>query len=410
MEGIAQPAPEYPALRLVEAFPVESNGEQLLCLRDPEHLAENIVLLHPAAGLILTLFDGRHSLEEVQAAFLRRTGQKVEVAQLRQLVADLDRQLFLDSPRFRQVREQIEADFRQAPLRSMAHAGKAYEDDPAVLGKRLDDYMRGAPSAEGKVRGIIAPHIDYGRGGRAYGTIYGALKTAEPHDIYVVLGTCHAPMRHLFTATPKAFDTPLGAMQTDREFVARLAKAYGPTLLDDERAHRTEHSIELQTVFLRRLQPHARIVPILVGSFHRMVQSGTSPWETPAVREFVEALQSVAQACGQSVCYVAAADLAHIGTRFGDPEPATESLMQWVAQEDALSLQAAAAVNAEGWFASNAKDGDRRRVCGLSPVYTFLKVLGDDVHGRLLRYEQCNEPTGSNNVTIASVAYYEKTA
>jgi hypothetical protein len=216
-------------------------------------------------------------------------------------------------------------------------------------------------------------------------------------------------MKHLFTGTYKHFDTPLGVVETDVECMRDLVGAYGERLVDDDRPHRMEHSIELQAVFLRHLFPHGpppRILPLLVGSFHTMVQAGASPWGAAEVREFVEALRAVVQ--GRKVCFIAAADLAHIGTRFGDAVPATEALMAQVARGDGESLDAAVAGSAEGWFTSNAKDGDRRRVCGLSPVYTFLRVLGDQADGRLLQYLQCNEPTGSNNVTIAGVVYHAR--
>ena len=48
-----------------------------------------------------------------------------------------------------------------------------------------------------------------------------------------------------------------------------------------------------------------------------------------------------------------------------------------------------------------ARDGDRRRVCGLTPIYTFLEVLGQ--RGKLLKYNQAADPNCT--VTFASVVF-----
>ena len=44
----------------------------------------------------------------------------------------------------------------------------------------------------------------------------------------------------------------------------------------------------------------------------------------------------------------------------------------------------------------------RRRICGLSPIYTFLRVL-PGVRGRLIRYSQWPDPEGA--VTFCAAAF-----
>ncbi len=58
----------------------------------------------------------------------------------------------------------------------------------------------------------------------------------------------------------------------------------GRDLFDDELTHRTEHSIEFQVVFLQYLLGGRRdftIVPILVGSFHDLMERGIDPIAGP---------------------------------------------------------------------------------------------------------------------------------
>ena len=49
-----------------------------------------------------------------------------------------------------------------------------------------------------------------------------------------------------------------------------------------------------------------------------------------------------------------------------------------------------------------AADGDSRRICGLSPIYAFLRVL-PGIRGELLRYRQWPDPQGA--VTYCAAAF-----
>src|SRR5262249_61629922 len=88
----------------------------------------------------------------------------------------------------------------------------------------------------------------------------------------------------------------------------------------------------------------------------------------------------------RNVCVIAGVDLAHVGPRFGDPEPNTPEGLAAVRTADLSMLEAIVAGDPIAFYASVAHDGDRRRICGLSPIYTFLRAL-PGASGRLLRYE-----------------------
>ena len=65
-------------------------------------------------------------------------------------------------------------------------------------------------------------------------------------------------------------------------------------------------------------------------------------------------------------------------------------------------LRAVAAGDPLGFFGAVSLDGDARRICGLSPIYTFLRAL-PAVEGRLLRYTQWPDPEGA--VTFCAAAF-----
>ena len=94
----------------------------------------------------------------------------------------------------------------------------------------------------------------------------------------MVLGTGHNGLKNLFSLTRKPFSTPLGKLQVDSEFVERLTSRYPHDLFTDEFAHRTEHTIEFQVLFLQLLLGNnIPMVPILCSFAHWMVTQGGRP-------------------------------------------------------------------------------------------------------------------------------------
>ncbi len=102
------------------------------------------------------------------------------------------------------------------------------------------------------------------------------------------------------------------------------------------------------------------------------------------------------------MCLVAGVDLAHVGPRFGDAEPNTPASLREVEAADRVMLQAVTDGDHARFYAGIAADGDSRRICGLSPIYTFLRVLAG-APGRLIRYTQWPDAEGA--VTFCAAAF-----
>ena len=402
---------EHPRLRAVEAFPAVVEGREVICLRDPAGLTDAILVVPRRLLPVLALFDGGHSLLDIQAAVMRRSGELLYRDGLAELVETLDRQLFLEGPRLEGERARLEAAFRAGPTRPPLHAGKAYAGDPQGLRAQLEACFTHAdgpglpgPATAGRLRAVIAPHIDLHRGGPAYAWTYRAVAEAAEAECFIIFGTAHAGMPHPFAVTPKTYDTPLGPLPVDREFIETLGHRYGGDLLGSEFAHRAEHSIEFQAVFLRYLfgEREIRCVPILASFLHECLQAGKDPEADPGIAGFFEALAETMATLPRRYCLIAGADLAHVGPRFGDPEPVSQARLREVAAEDRAMLAHVERADARGFFESVARDGDRRRICGLSPIYTLLRVAAPRA-GRLLAYRQWPDPQGT--VTFASLVF-----
>jgi AmmeMemoRadiSam system protein B len=406
---VSDPAPR---LRAVEAFPVEQDGERYVALRDPAGYTSAVIMLPVALVDILTLFDGSHDVRGIQAEIMRKEGELVEREHIEKLAAALDEHGFLDSPAFAARRTSIDDAFLAAPHRPARHAGGAYADHPEQLRAAMDRFFDppagpgpAAPFRGGGVHGLVAPHIDFHRGGPVYAWAYRQLAERGDADLFVIFGTCHAGMAHPFAVTRKDFDTPLGAAATDRDFVEALARRARQDCYGSELAHRNEHSIEFQAVFLQYLYGGRReisIVPVLTSYVHEALACGRRPQDDPRVPAFLDALGETVATCGRRVAFIAGADLAHMGPRFGDPAPITPAELSVIDREDREMLAAVEAADAEAFFECARRDHDRRRVCGLSPIYTLLRAL-DGVPGTLQRYGQWPDPEGV--VSFASVVF-----
>jgi len=405
----------HPKIRPVEAMPVEIDGEQLIYLRDPLGYASQGVLLPPPAFFIVSLFDGQHSNLDVQEAFAQRFGEILPSDALSALIAQLDAHYYLEGERFASLERETRERFAASPVRPLAHADTCYSADEQRLRAQLAGFFTeahgpGAPApcrSERAPRAIIAPHIDLRAGGPCYAWAYREIAERSDAQVFVLLGTSHAGGSHPFIVTRKDFATPMGTVRTDEAFIDRLESAYGGELYRDEILHRNEHSLEFQALFLQYVLGGRRpfsIVPILVGPFHHLVTARRQPTDDPAVGTFVQALRRVMAEESRPVCLVAGVDFAHVGRKFGDAQGLDPGFLDWVESEDRALLGALEQADASGFFDLVAKDGDRRRICGLSPMYTLLATLGS-ARGRVLRYERSDDPQTQSAVSFASLAF-----
>ena len=411
-----------PRLRAVEVFPVQQEGKTLVYLKDPENFAQPLGI-SPTGYFIISHFDGEHSLVDIQEAYCKQFGTLLLSDELQRFIDLLDHHYYLQSARFLVHRNGIVEEFKKQPTRAPAHAGNVYRQDAGELRMQLDGYFLsptgpGLPLLDARTavpRAVVAPHIDFHRGGPAYAWAYKGLAESEGADLYVVLGTSHCGGENPFILTFKDFDTPLGRVETDKEFTRCLQESCREDLLTDEFLHRSEHSLEFQVLFLKYIAQRKaelkgkkekpfKIIPILVSSFHSLVLTQSLPETHPPVETFIHALQDLVAQESRRVCFVAGVDLAHVGKQFGDRDPVTPDFLKWVEAEDRLLIDKLAMLDAPGFFNEVAKDQDKRKICGFSPLYSLIQLL-DGSHGKTLKYDQAFTPETGSAVTFTSMVF-----
>ncbi|MGC8878461.1 MAG: AmmeMemoRadiSam system protein B [Anaerolineae bacterium] len=398
-----------PKLRAVDVRPFQDGGRSLLLVRDPLRLSDLTVVVPQALAPLLAMLDGSRAVDELRAALLVRTGLDVPHEVIHQLLEHLDHALLLDNERYAHSYQQAVQRYRTAPAREMALAGDGYPAEVGELRRLLDGYLEavrgdGASAVvSSAVCGLISPHIDYRRGGPTYARVWQAAAAAvRAADLVIIFGTDHNGQRSLITPTRQNYATPYGVLPTARDVVEALAAAIGEeTAFREEINHRGEHSIELAAVWLHHMrggEPCA-LVPILCGSFQHFIEDGRSPSQDATLNAVLDVLRTAT--AGRRTLVVAAADLAHVGPAFGDPFPMDYVQYLRLQAADEVLIQTILRADAEAFYQMVAREGNRRNICGVPPIYMTLRMLEGGSVGAFTGYDRC--PADAQNTSFVSI-------
>ena len=407
-------SPDYrPKLRPVEAMPARHGGQQVVGLRDASGLSDRTVIVGAHMLPLLALLDGTRTLREIQVEYARRSGELLLSEHFERIIRELDANLLLEGETFERFAQEQRDEFARLTVRPASHAGKAYPSDPGLLQDQLRSYFAVAalnnPLSEDeraqRPAALIAPHIDFARGGPCYAHAYRHISesTAPPPSLLVILGTAHSAPPSPYILTRKGFATPFGLAETNTGILDAVERRWpdAAEFYCDELSHRGEHSIEFQVVFAQyalgeRMPP---ILPILCS-----LKPETSPTESPKVERFIEALGGALAEHAPEACIIAGADLSHIGQRFGDGGPLSASTMCAAEEGDRSLVAYAERLDADGLWQAAQSETRARNVCGLPPIYTMLRIARVR-EGRLLKYEQALERQTQSMVSFAAMVF-----
>lgn len=154
-------------------------------------------------------------------------------------------------------------------VRQPAVAGQFYPGRAAQLERGVDDLLdRARDHAAGPQRtppkALIVPHAGYQYSGPTAAAGYALLDPARDSIRRVVLlGPAHyVGFRGLALSTADAFATPLGTVPLEPRPELPLGL---PPVIESDRAHAPEHSLEVQLPFLQRVLTDFALLPVVVG-------------------------------------------------------------------------------------------------------------------------------------------------
>ncbi len=392
--------------------PFYYEGEKALLITDRLGFLKTPVLLRGIGLEILTLLDGSREERDIQIELLRRKGYSLEGANLvKDILGQLKSLGLLDDEEFRRKKAALIEEYLKSKVREAYLAGEAYPDEPEELKKFISEILAENSMSDGpetglepgsRLRALVAPHIDLRAGRRVYSLAYRTLKS-DGYERVVVLGTGHQLETGILSVSGKDFRTPLGLVENDREISARLKKVGSELVEPGDFAHRYEHSIELQLIFLQHLLGNNfRLVPILCSSLHAWQDAVRRPSEIPNLKPFLQELENLAADPG--TLFVAGVDLSHVGLKFGHPRPASQMKEETLGFDHDLLEVLQAADPVKFWsFARPA--GEIYYVCGFSALAILLEIFcGREVV--FLGYDLAEEKASGSAVSFAALAVY----
>jgi AmmeMemoRadiSam system protein B len=349
---------------------------------------------------------------DIQTSMLKQYGELIEKDQIIEIVKQLDNALLLESDKYRNNQKQLEVEFKNMEIRELSHTGLSYPYETGELTSWIDGYFEEIPDRTENANntvGIISPHIDFSRGGKSYAKAYKELIDNNDCRTFIIFGTSHyASVENPFILTRKNFSTPFGEVQVDLDLIDGIEASCDWDLYEGEIYHKSEHSIEFQVVFLQYLfnnKKDFKILPILCNSFDKFIEKGISPSEDHKTAAFLNSIKDIVDKLGEKAVVIAGADLAHMGNKFGETEAVDLSTLKWIKNRDYLSIKHTQDLNKEALYRLVEEEKDKRKICGLSPIYALLSVINAK-KGKMLDYGQALEPDTGSVVTYTSMGFY----
>lgn len=391
----------------LEVISTSYQGKKAIVVSDFLGLIPSPILLQEDALGILALIDGKRTVRDIQIEIVRlNNGILVDGDLIVKMVGELEAALLLQSRRYHEKKSRLLVEYAQLDVRVASQAGISYPAGPKELESYLDSILKSAgreiaEEAEEPICALVAPHIDLEVGKKVYAKAYGAIKNLSPRRI-ILLGTGHSLEDGFYCLTEKDFETPLGRVTTDREAVRQLNTAGAGSVSPHDIAHRREHSLEFQVLFLQRLFGSSfSLVPILCGPFSRQLERFSRPSKIPAIDRFLAALRSLREDDASRTLIVAGVDFSHIGPKFGHRERA-EALLIEAREHDTRLIEALRKCDIQSFWSESRRVRDRYNVCGLSALATMLELLPTG-KADCLDYEFWQEGPTQSAVSYAAV-------
>ena len=153
-------------------------------------------------------------------------------------------------------------------VRKPAVAGTFYPASKDELSFQISRFLKnaGPQKIKGDVVALIVPHAGYPFSGQVAAYAYKEL-SGRSFDIVILIGASHR-MTFSEIAVPDydAFETPLGQVPIDKEFIAKLVKLSNRIKINNAPFKADDNSLEVQLPFLQSVLKGFKIVPVFFGN------------------------------------------------------------------------------------------------------------------------------------------------
>lgn len=186
-------------------------------------------------------------------------------------------------------------------------AGLFYESDEHLLIENIKSILNGLDEVnldDDNIKSIVVPHAGYIYSGKTAAYAFNELSKENLPDTFIIIGPNHTGIGDkLSLTTSKKWNTPLGNVDVDVEFIDKLNEVDLNCSLD-ESAHIREHSIEVELPFIqyiaRKKNQDFRIVPIIIKYQHPQL-----------CKQLAKSIYEVKKQLDRNIIIIASTDLTH---------------------------------------------------------------------------------------------------
>ncbi len=264
--------------------------------------------------------------------------------------------------------------------RSPAMAGIFYPENSESLRGSIEKHFKRARIRKMNVIGLVTPHAGYNYCGDTAAFCYKCI--ANKFDTFVIIGPNHRGIGTGITTMSGFWETPLGTLQTDYDFVSELAK--DSSIVDDYRPHLREHSVEVQLPWIQYRFGNVKFVPIIINPIY---------FDKQTSQALGEKIVEVSKRLNRKILVIASSDFTHYGDLYNN-KPFTGTPKQVLSRIKKNDMGVVRSI--EKLLPAKVIDiCDRKRLslCGYGAIATMLfaaKSLGAK-RGELLDYSTSYE-------------------
>jgi len=277
-------------------------------------------------------------------------------------------------------------------IRESVAAGGFYPATATEIKELIGKYM--AKTSDGpikikKEKSIacgLSPHAGYLYSGKTAARFYSSLAEGMPSR-YIVIGPNHTGWGDPISIMDEGeWETPLGKVPIDSELASSLLE-HSDLISNDHKAHKMEHSVEVQLPFLQYLRDDITFVPMCL--------------RLQDLESVIEVSQAIRESVDDNVCVIASSDLVHFGSRYGyRPFIGNErETIEWIERNDRQVLAMVEARDVDGMydFISNLN----YTMCGYGAAGIAMLVATQfGLAGKILDYTTSYEASGDFNLVV----------
>lgn len=258
--------------------------------------------------------------------------------------------------------------------RMPAVADRFYPAAPSRLLAAMDNLIPAVPEEERQqALAVVMPHAGYVYSGATAGLTISRVRV--PATVLIMGPNHHGRGASLALGT-EDWQMPMGTAPVDRELAA-LILARSTMIVEDQEAHRHEHSLEVQVPFLQHEQAQLRIVPLVVSHLSYAACQAAALELAAAIREY-----------GKPVLMLASTDMSHYESR------------QDAARKDHQAIDRIVAMDPQGLYATVL--GQHITMCGVMPTTITLIAAMElgATRADLVRYTDSGEASGDTDQVV----------